>query len=126
MGFEKGEVPQGAKPFEKGESGNPKGRPKGVPNSKTRLLRLLEITQNVKNPITGELEDFSIAERMDLAILNKALKGDIRAYQELMDRLEGKAKQTTDVNQEIVYKSLDINIIDTGVPFADNEKGIVE
>ena len=126
MGFEKGEVPQGAKPFEKGESGNPKGRPKGVPNSKTRLLRLLEITQNVKNPITGELEDFSIAERMDLAILNKALKGDIRAYQELMDRLEGKAKQTTDVNQEIVYKSLDINIIDTGVPFADNEKGIVD
>jgi len=126
MGFEKGEVPQGAKPFEKGESGNPKGRPKGVPNSKTRLLRLLEITQNVKNPITGELEDFSIAERMDLAILNKALKGDIRAYQELMDRLEGKAKQTTDVNQEIVYKSLDINIIDTGVPFAENEKGIVD
>jgi len=61
-----------------------------------------------------------------LAILNKALKGDIRAYQELMDRLEGKARQTTDVNQEIVYKSLDINIIDTGVPFADNEKGIVE
>ena len=110
----------------KGQSGNPNGRPKGVPNSKTRLLRLLEITQNVKNPITGEVEDFSIAERMDLAILNKALKGDIRAYQELMDRLEGKSRQTTDINQETTFKSLDINIIDTGVPFADNEKDIVD
>ena len=118
--------PNDGEKFKKGESGNPKGRPKGVPNSKTRLLRLLEITQNVKNPITGEVEDFSIAERMDLAILNKALKGDIRAYQELMDRLEGKSRQTTDINQETTFKSLDINIIDTGVPFADNEKNIVD
>jgi hypothetical protein len=114
------------KSYKKGESGNPNGRPKGVPNSKTRLLRLLEITQNVKNPITGELEDFSIAERMDLAILNKALKGDIRAYQELMDRLEGKAVQSTEIKQETTFKSLDINIIDTGIPLASSEKDIVD
>ena len=34
--------------------------------------------------------------------------------------------ERTEVMQETTFKSLDINIIDTGVPFADNEKGIVD
>ena len=87
--------------FKKGESGNPNGRPKGVPNSKTRLLRLLELVQTKTNPITGEKEEFSVAEQLDLVILQKAFKGDLNAYKELMDRLEGKAKQTTDINANI-------------------------
>lgn len=88
-------------PAQKGEVRNPKGRGKGVLNSKTRLLRLLEIEQEVKNPITGELESFTIAERMDMAILHKAMKGDIRAYQELLDRLEGKPNQKTELSADI-------------------------
>lgn len=84
-------------PFEKGKSGNPSGRPKGIPNSKTRLLRLLELVTLTKNPVTGEMEEFSIAEQLDMKIIAKAMKGDIRAYQELLDRLEGRAKQSTEV-----------------------------
>jgi len=80
--------------FKPGQSGNPNGRPKGVPNSKTRLLRLLQLIQTKTNPVTGEKEEFSIAEQMDMAIVAKALKGDIRAYESLMDRLEGKPQQT--------------------------------
>lgn len=34
--------------------------------------------------------------------------------------------ERTEVQQETTYKSLDINIIDTGVPFANNEKDIVD
>ena len=83
--------------FKKGESGNPNGRPKGVPNSKTRLLRLLELVQTKTNPITGDKEEFTVAEQLDMVLINKAIKGDIRAYQEIMDRLEGKAKQSTEL-----------------------------
>jgi hypothetical protein len=88
-------------PAQKGEIRNPNGRPKGVPNSKTRLLRLLELVQVKTNPITGEKEEFTVAEQLDLMVLQKAFKGDLRAYQEILDRLEGRAKQTTDLNANI-------------------------
>lgn len=84
-------------PYPKGVSGNPNGRPKGVENSKTRLLRLLSLVQKKKNPITGEEEEFTLLELMDMQQVNKALKGDDKAYKELLDRLEGKPKQSTEV-----------------------------
>lgn len=85
--------PENLKSWKKGQSGNPAGKPKGVQHSKTRLLRLLQIIQKKKNVITGESEDFSVAEQMDMMLVAKALKGDIKAYQEILDRLEGKATQ---------------------------------
>jgi hypothetical protein len=88
---------QNLTPYPKGVSGNPAGKPKGVPNSKTRLLRLLELVQIKTNPITGEKEEFTVAEQLDLMVLQKAFKGDLRAYQEILDRLEGRAKQSTEI-----------------------------
>jgi len=88
---------QNLTPFPKGVSGNPAGKPKGIPNSKTRLLRFLELVQVKTNPITGEKEEFTVAEQLDLMVLQKAFKGDLRAYQEILDRLEGRAKQTNEI-----------------------------
>ena len=88
-------------PAKKGEIRNPNGRPKGLPNSKTRLLRLLELVQKKKNPITGEDEEFTVLELMDMQMIAKALRGDQKAYQEIVDRLEGKPKQTTDITADI-------------------------
>lgn len=82
----------------KGEVRNPNGRPKGVPNSKTRYLRLLTLTEKIKNPVTGELEEFSIIEQLDMQMIAKARKGDLQAYKEIMDRLEGKPQQSIDMN----------------------------
>ena len=84
-------------PAKKGEVRNPKGRGKGVLNSKTRLLRLLELVTETKNPVTGETEEFTIAEQLDMQIIAKARKGDLKAYEILLDRLEGKPKQSTEV-----------------------------
>ena len=87
--------------FKKGESGNPNGRPKGVPNAATRMKRFLELEINGKNPITKEDEQFTVAELMDLKIIAKAMNGDLSAWEKINDRLEGKAKQTTEHTGEL-------------------------
>lgn len=84
-------------PWQKGMSGNPAGRTPGIPNARTRYKRMLELISKKTNPVTGEEEEFTQLELMDMAIFNKALKGDIRAYTEIMDRLEGRAQQAMDI-----------------------------
>jgi hypothetical protein len=79
--------------FKTGQSANPPGTPMGKPNPRPRLQRLLAITQDLTNPITGEVEGFTVLEQLDLQQIIKARKGDLAAYKEIIDRLEGKAKQ---------------------------------
>lgn len=101
-------VPPEHSKFKKGQSGNPEGRPKGIPNTATRLKRFLEVEQEITNPTTGKTEKISIAEQMDLAMIKKARAGDVKAYTEIQNRLEGKAPQfieqkiNADVNTDVV------------------------
>ena len=88
------------KGFKPGQSGNPAGRPKGIPNAATRYKRFLELTEKVKNPVTGIEEKMTVAEVMDLMVIAKARKGDLAAYKEILDRLEGKATETVKMNTQ--------------------------
>ena len=90
--------------YEKGESGNPKGRPKGAKNRSTIARYWLEVNQNLKNPLTGESETMSQEDLMTLALIKKAREGDVNAYKALMD--SGYGAPIQQVEQTIVEQPI--------------------
>jgi hypothetical protein len=80
----------------KGESGNPKGRPKGSRNRSKVAMQWLELSEKTNNPITGVTEHLEQQDIMTLALIKKAREGDVMAYRELMDSAHGKAQQPID------------------------------
>lgn len=97
MPFKKGEIPKGAKPFKKGQSGNPLGREKGVPQRSTVAKRWLSVNQNLKNPITNLVENMSQEDIMTLSLIKEAREGNVNAYKALMDSAYGAPKQNLDI-----------------------------
>jgi hypothetical protein len=77
--------------FKKGQTGNPNGRPRKLPELDKLLAEVM-----------GEEKDgLTAAEAILKALRAKATKGDIRAAEVLLDRAYGKAKQTIDNNLNI-------------------------
>ena len=76
-------------PYKKGQSGNPKGRPKGSKNRSSVAKKWLSVEQNQKNPLTNQDEDMSQEDLITLALIKKARKGDVQAYQKLLDSAYG-------------------------------------
>ena len=92
----KGVIPPELKPFifSKGQCGNPKGRPKGK-YSLTALMR--QAMEAVTDEETGRTNGHELIER----ITNEAkFHGDYRFAQMLVDRMDGKLAQTTNINLE--------------------------
>jgi hypothetical protein len=86
--------------FKKGESGNPNGRPKGVKNRSTLLKKWIEVNTKIKHPITKKEEQGTVEDMIVIALLNKAMQGDIQAIKEINDTLYGKIvdNQKIDLN----------------------------
>ena len=82
--------------WKKGESGNPKGRPKGRLNRSTIAKKWLETKQKAKNPITGEEEILTQEDLIYLAQLKKARDGDKAGFDALVDSAYGKPVQQID------------------------------
>lgn len=75
------------KPWKKGQSGNPKGRPPKLPKLDDLLATVM----------SEEKDGLTAAEAVLRAMLIKATKGDVRAAEVLLDRAFGKVKQITDI-----------------------------
>lgn len=83
MGFKKGEIPPGAVPFKKGQSGNPGGRP-----PKDRAL------QDALDQVLGEeKKGESLVLRIVKKLGTKALQGDIKAATLLLAHAYGQPRQ---------------------------------
>jgi Family of unknown function (DUF5681) len=77
--------PQGTR-FKKGQSGNPKGRRKGVPNLSTLIITIMEEPVIVNEG--GKRKAISKAEAMMKQLANRALTGDHRAAQLLINMMQ--------------------------------------
>lgn len=76
------------------------GRPKGSRNRSTIVREILDLIEKKINPITGKEEELTQEQIMTLAVLSKARKGDVKAYQALMDSAFGSPKQQTEVTND--------------------------
>ena len=87
------------KPFVKGQSGNPNGRPRKLP----------ELDKLLADVLGEEKDGISAAEAILKALRLKAAKGDVRAIEVMLDRAYGKPKQTisADVTQSITILNID-------------------
>ena len=87
------------KPFEKGNKFG-KGRPKGSLNRSTIARKWLTTSKKGRNPITGEDEVLTQEDIITLALIRKAMDGDVSAYKALMDSGYGQAKESIDIVSE--------------------------
>jgi hypothetical protein len=83
--------PNDGKKMKKGETLNPNGRPRKLP----------ELDKLLADVMGEEKDGLSAAEAILKALRAKATKGDIRAAEVLLDRAYGKAKQTIDNNLNV-------------------------
>lgn len=108
MAFKKGETPPGAKLFEKGESGNPDGRPPGSLSFKSIAEKLLDGKITIEQ--AGQRVQITRKEKMILNIINDAVNDEdpntrLKALAYLMDRTEGKVPDKVDLKIDETIKS---------------------
>ena len=112
--------PENIIPPKPGEVRNPNGKPKGTKNRSTIARKWLEVMQDTKNPITGELEKLSQEDLITLAMIHKARKGDVGAYKQLMDSGFGMPTQQIDVTTEKpIFNGINLDVTTDNSPGQD-------
>jgi hypothetical protein len=75
-----------------GASGNPSGRPKGAKNRSTILKKWIETQVEFSDAATGIKGTGTIEDQIALALIGKAIKGDVMAAKEILDSVYGKIR----------------------------------
>lgn len=83
------------KPFRKGVSGNPNGRPKTITLSEA-------YRQTLAAQMPDDASSRTYAQAIAEMVIDAAVKGNVAAARELADRTEGKPKQAIDVTANIL------------------------
>jgi hypothetical protein len=87
---------KGLKPFKKGESGNPSGRPKTLPLTEAyREIAQMRVPKNV------DPKQRTYSQLIALAIASEAMHGKVQAAIEIADRIEGKAINRVDFTGDV-------------------------
>ncbi|CAB4136847.1 hypothetical protein UFOVP1479_24 [uncultured Caudovirales phage] len=101
--------------WSKGESGNPKGRPKKlVPSMKVEGYKLTEINDTIQALVSMNVKDLksvyenpnaTILEKTVAAALRKSLEeGDLDSIETLMNRVYGKPKEKMELLSQSIIK----------------------
>lgn len=83
------------KPFPKGVSGNPAGKPVGTRSYMTIYRAALENLAKKKEITSDQLEELMLQVGV-----SKAMGGDYRFYQDILDRKDGKPTQKNETKLE--------------------------
>lgn len=105
--------------WEKGESGNPKGRPKKlVPSMKVEGYKLTEINDTIQSLVSMTMDELkhvwdnpksTILEKTVAGALRRSLEqGTLDSVETLINRVYGKPKEHIDLQQRTV--SIQINL----------------
>lgn len=95
------------KSWKKGQSGNPKGRPKGSKDRATIVKKWLTAEVDIENPLTGKDQKISVEDAMVLAMAQAAIEDkNVAAYNSLKDELYGKLKDSHESTGELLLKVL--------------------
>ena len=81
-------------PVKPGQILNPKGRGKGGISMTTLLKRMLKTKEDIRDKDGHVILRASRKRLMLLKWMEKAIKGDIRAIEGIVERVEGKVKTT--------------------------------
>lgn len=106
------------KPWPKGVSGNPNGRPKSITLSDAYRRILAE-------PVPGDPAGRTYADVIAEMVAMSATAGSVKAARELADRTEGKPRQVLEHSLQIearrktVVEQMFLKLIAQGIPDAD-------
>src|SRR5215470_3318038 len=89
--------------FKPGQSGNPGGRPRTAKLSEASRVKLASV-------IPGDPEGRTYAEGIADKLARLAMKGDIRAAQELADRAEGRPSQMAPPSEQHGVKVIIVDV----------------